>query len=684
MLDTTPMTLRTTLFSLVSAALISCSGNAKTVTKPVKNTDPVDESKDHVANMDEAAVFAVTCKEKLDAAKKLLAPVVKAQTTRTIDNTLHPYNELLRGVANAGNYAGLHRSVHPSDKVRDAARKCEQAVSAYVNELKLNKDIYAALVALDTTNFDANAKRFVAHELRDYRRAGVDKDDKTRARLKAIDNQLVKLGQEFSKNVVNDVRHIEVTAEDLAGLPADYIKARKADHRGRYKITTNYPDYFPFNAYAKSTKLRRELYIKYRARGDKDNAPVLKKVLKLRAEKAKLLGYANYADYATETRMMKSGKRAAAFIDRMLKVSGKRAKKDYAELLAFKKNSEPKATRVEDYEKVFFKNKVKAKSYAFDVQSVRPYLAYNNVEKGLLDITARMYDIKYVKVDIKTWHKSVSVYDVTRGGKKLGRIYLDMHPRDGKYKHAAQFDLKTGVKNRQLPEGVLVCNFPDPTKGPALMEHTQVETMFHEFGHLMHHVLAGDKTWISQSGVATEFDFVEAPSQMFEEWAWSYDTLKKFAKHHKTGEVIPEALVKKMVKARTFGFGLFVRQQMFYASISLNFYMKDPNTLSMGEEVKALQTKITPFKYVDGTSFHLNFGHLMGYSSNYYTYMWSLVIAKDLLTPFQRYGLLDQEWARKYRDRVLAPGGTKPAAQLVKDFLGRDFNFKAFEAFTNK
>jgi len=677
------MTFRTTLFSLVSLTLVACSGNSKTTVKPVVHTEPKDESKDHVEKMDDGAVFAAGCMDKLAAAKKLLPNVVNTTASRTVDNTLHPYNELLRAVANASNYAGLHRSVNPSEKVRNAAGKCEQKISAFVNELKLNKDIYRALSSLDTSNYDANAKRFVANELRDFRRSGVDKDDATRDKLKKLDEEILKLSQAYGKNVISDVRHIEVTAEQLAGLPDDYIKAHKPDHRGRYKITTNYPDYFPFNAYAKNTKLRRELYLKYRARGDKDNSPILAKVLKLRQQKAQILGYKHWADYATETRMMKSGKRAAAFIDRMVKVSAKRAKKDYAELLAFKRVSDPKATKVQDYEKVYFKNKVKAKSYSFDVQSVRPYLAYKNVEAGLLAITAKMYNIRYVKADAKVWHKSVSSYDVMRGSKKLGRIFLDMHPRDGKYKHAAQFDVKTGVKNRQLPEGALVCNFPDPSKGPALMEHTQVETMFHEFGHLMHHILAGNKTWISQSGVATEFDFVEAPSQMFEEWAWSYNTLKSFAKHHKTGEVIPKALVSKMVKARTFGVGLTVRQQMFYASISLNFYMKDPNTLNMAEEVKSLQAKITPFPYVDGTAFHLNFGHLMGYSSNYYTYMWSLVIAKDILTPFKRYGLLDKEWARKYRDKILVPGGTKDAADLVKDFLGREFNFKAFEAFLN-
>jgi thimet oligopeptidase len=264
---------------------------------------------------------------------------------------------------------------------------------------------------------------------------------------------------------------------------------------------------------------------------------------------------------------------------------------------------------------------------------------------------------------------------------KLGRIYLDMHPREGKYKHAAQFTKRGGVKDVQLPEGVLVCNLPDPKDGQALMEHDDVETMFHEFGHLMHHILGGNQRWIEQAGVATEWDFVEAPSQMFEEWAWNHDTLSTFARHADTGEVIPKELVERMRKAKDFGLGVQTRQQMFYASISLNFHMADPAKLNMDAEVKRLKAKYTPFAFVEGTKFQSNFGHLEGYTALYYTYMWSLVIAKDLLTPFMKEGLMNTKWTYKYRDRILGAGGTKDAADLVKDFLGRPFNYKAFEKY---
>ncbi len=379
--------------------------------------------------------------------------------------------------------------------------------------------------------------------------------------------------------------------------------------------------------------------------------------------------------------MIKSAKNASDFIEKVAAAAAKRAKKDYAELLTFKRRKTPDAKEVADYEKSYFSNRVKKQNYAFDTQEVRPYFPYVKVEKGLLDITSEIYGIEYRPVATEVWHPSIKALDVVRNDKPIGRIYLDMHPRDGKYKHAAQFTKQSGVSGTQLPEGVLVCNFPDPSEGDALMEHTQVVTMFHEFGHLMHHILGGNRKWIDQSGVATEWDFVEAPSQMFEEWAWSHETLKRFAKHVKTGEVIPKSTVERMRKADKFGIGVSTRQQMFYASISLGFHNRDPNGLEMGKEVKRLQAKYTPFPFVEGTKFHASFGHLEGYSAIYYTYMWSLVIAKDLLTPFEKHGLMNQEWNRRYRDIVLTAGGSKDAADLVKEFLGREYNFKAFERY---
>lgn len=682
------------LFVAAAVLALSCSGPAKKPTAPIPEASSPEAEADSLREALQARTletFTRACGEGLGKAKVILPRILTQggdPGPRTVDNTLVPYNEMSRQVELSAAMASLMRSVHPDQAIRDAAKKCEQEVEKFISELRLNRPLFDAFSKLDVSKEDADTKRLVEHTLRDFRRAGVDKDEATRNQLKEIDKKLVTLGQQFGENIVKDVRHIEIKdAAGLAGLPADYVASHKPGKDGIIKINTDYPDYVPFMSYAKNGKLRKALYIEQRSRGGMDNELVLRKILDLRHQKAQILGYPNWADYVTEDKMMKSGKNAAEFIERVVEIAKKRGQRDYSELLASKRKDEPKAKAVADWEKNYYENKVKTSSYAFDPQSVRPYFEYKRVEAGLLDITSKVYGIRYVPVtDVPLWHTDVSVFDVMRDKEKLGRIYLDMHPREGKYKHAAQFTLKSGVKGVQLPEGVLVCNFPNPrtTEGPALMEHDDVVTMFHEFGHLMHHILGGQKRWIDQSGVATEWDFVEAPSQMFEEWAWSYGTLKLFAKHYKTGEVIPEDLVKRMHRADKFALGIKTLQQMFYASLSLRFHQIEPDKLEMMKTMVELQSKYTPFPYVEGTRFYSNFGHLNGYSAIYYTYMWSLVIAKDMLTPFKEHGLLNTEWTYRYRDRILAAGGTKDAADLVEDFLGRKFNFKAFEKYLSE
>jgi thimet oligopeptidase len=628
--------------------------------------------------------FAMECLAGLRRAEALRPEVVRA--ARTIDETLVRYNELLTAASASNALAGLMSEVHPDEAIRDAARECEQEVSRFYSDLWLDREVFDAIAAIDVSGADADTQRFVAHTLRDYRRAGVDKPPEVRARLQAIDEELTKLSQQFSKNISEDVRAIELESWRLAGLPPDFVEGHVATD-GKVRITTDLPDYTPFMTYANDDELRRELYIAFRSRGDKENERVLRDILELRAEKASLLGFTDWADYITADKMIGSGARASEFIEKVWQLAAPRAERDYAELLRQLRTTTPAAAAVADWQKVWLENAVKREAYEVDASVVRQYFPYENVLAGLLEITAEIFDISYVPVrDAVVWHPTVLAYDVMHGPAgptKLGRIFLDMHPREGKYKHAAQFPLKDGVRGAQLPEGVLVCNFPAPSANgsPALLEHDEVVTMFHEFGHLMHHVLGGHQRWITQSGVATEWDFVEAPSQMFEEWAWSYPTLARFARHHQTGQVIPESLVDKMRRADKFGLGTATVQQIFYAAISLGFHRTSAANLDQLAEVQRLQKRYTPFAYVPGTRFHASFGHLVGYSAMYYTYQWSLVIAKDLLTPFETVGLMAKDVTFAYRDKVLAPGGSRDAAELVRDFLGREYDFGAYERF---
>jgi thimet oligopeptidase len=413
------------------------------------------------------------------------------------------------------------------------------------------------------------------------------------------------------------------------------------------------------------------------------NLPVLDELLATRHELATLLGYRNWAHYSTEDKMIGNEQAVGEFIAKIAAPAKERAKADYAELLSRKRQDDPAATEVFPWESSYLISRIQAERYKADPQAARPYFEFNAVKEGLLDLTSRLFGISYRKVSKPgVWTAGVDTYDVldAKGERVLGRIYLDLHPREGKYKHFAQFSVINGKAGERLPEGALVCNFPEPKEGaPALLEHDGVQTFFHEFGHLLHHVLGGHTEWSAISGVANEWDFVEAPSQLLEEWAWDPTVLQTFAKHHETGEPIPAELVKAMKAADEFGKGAVVARQLSFAALSLGLHDRDPAGLDTTQLMADLKEKYTPFKHVEGDFFHAAFGHLNGYSSNYYTYMWSLVIAKDLAGKFEKSGWLNPEEPRRYRTHVLEPGGSKPAAELVADFLGRPYEFAAFE-----
>lgn len=658
--------------SLVLCAALAGCPSAQTAKKPTTTPKPANP---------EAAAYAAQCTQMLADARKLRESIVSADANTSAMDTLKSFNQLRLKLTNSGWHADLIANVHPSKPMREAAEKCVQDSDKLSTELALDRGLYDALVKVDTSKLDPDGKRFVEQELRDFRRAGVDKNEETRKKIQALNEEIVEIGQEFERITREDERFVEVDSADaLAGLPQDYIDSHKPGENGKIKITTAYPDLWPVLNYGENAELRKELYVKFRDRGYPKNIDVLDKLLVKRYELAQLLGYDNWADYITEDKMIGDAKTVQEFIDKITKIAGPRAEREVEMLLDEKRKHDKDAKIVEDWEKYYLENLVKKDKFAFDAQSVRPYFQYAAVKKGLMDLTHELYGIDYKKVEgVKVWHPLVEVYDVYDGDQKLGRIFLDMHPRSDKFGHAAHWTTRVGSKGVQLPEGVLVCNFPNPADGPALMEHSQVETFFHEFGHLLHNVLGGQQRWARMSGVATERDFVEAPSQFFEEWTRDVDVLQRFAKHYETGKPIPAELVTKMREANEFGQGYSTRHQMFYAAVSLNYYNQDPANIDTTKLLIDLQKKYAMFPYLENTHFQTSFGHLNGYSAIYYTYMWSLVISKDLLSPFKKNGMLNHETATRYRHTVLEPGGTKDAADLVEDFLGRPYSFKAFQ-----
>ncbi|HEY0772993.1 MAG TPA: M3 family metallopeptidase [Nocardioidaceae bacterium] len=622
------------------------------------------------------AWFATRCDEQLARARDTVTRLKTAAPANGLE-ALVLWNEVNLALSNAFAVSSLMAQVHPEESVRTRAEAGEQEAHRLLTEIGLDRELYDVLAAVDPSWLDEQGNRVLELALRDFRRAGVDQDEQVRERIRALAERQTELAQEFSKNIRDDVRTVVLEPDRLAGLPADYVTAHPVGGDGMVRITTDYPDYLPFMTFAHDRAARRELLGAFLNRAWPQNDAVLLELLRLRDEHARLLGYADWASYDAEVKMIGKGDAIPEFIDRITEVAQDSARRDYDVLLRRLQQDHPDVTAVDSTDKAFYGEVIRKESFDVDAQQVREYFDFAKVRAGLLAVTGRLFGLEYTEVPgAPRWHEDVAVYDVAADGAQLGRIYLDLHAREGKYKHAAQFDLTPGIRERQLAEGVLVCNFPR-----GLMEHNDVVTLFHEFGHLVHHVLAGRHAWARFSGVATEWDFVEAPSQMLEEWAWDADVLRSFATNA-AGEPIPAELVAKMRKAEEFGKGYLARTQMFYAALSYHVHHRVPEDITA--VVREMQGRYDLFGYVPDTHFHASFGHLEGYSSAYYTYMWSLVIAKDLFSAFDHGNLFDAEVAHRYRDRILAAGGSKDAADLVEDFLGRPYTFDAFQAWLNQ
>ena len=609
------------------------------------------------------------------AEARRLVDELKASTDAGAEAVLDRWNDAQTAIGNAASAGSLLAEVHPDAAVRDRADELSQEVQRFVTDLGLDRDLFAVLDAVDPAGLDDDARRVLEHTLRDFRRAGVDRDEQTRERLRELSEKAVRLSQDFGRNIRDDVRSIRIAPERLAGLPEDYRAARPADDEGLVTITTDYPDLVPFMTFGADADARRELSLASTNIAWPVNDGVLQELLAVRRETAALLGYASWPDFDTEVKMIRTGPAVAEFVDRISDLSADRAAREKAVLLERKRVDDPGADEVETFDSRYYSELVRREQYDVDGQVVRTYFPFEEVRQGLLDVTGRLFGLEWTPVpadEAGTWHADVATYDVGLDGRRIGRIHLDLHPREGKFKHAAQFDLVSGIAGRQLPEGVLVCNF-----SRGLMEHNEVVTLFHEFGHLVHHVLAGQGRWARFSGVATEWDFVEAPSQMLEEWAWDAEVLATFARNA-DGETIPADLVASMRRAEQFGKGLYAAQQMSYAARSYWFHAQPTDDLTAyGDE---LQARYSVFPPLAGAHMHCAFGHLDGYSSGYYTYMWSLVIAKDLFSAFDRDDLFASDVALAYRDKVLARGGREDAADLVADFLGRPYSFDSWAA----
>jgi thimet oligopeptidase len=633
------------------------------------------------ASKPDVAAFEKIENDRLAAGRAAIDQMIAVKGARTIENTLALYDEAVRQNNAAGYFAGLMEQVHPDAGFRDHATAMLTKASAAQTAIALNHDVYNALAALDLSKADAATKYYVQRQLLEFRLSGVDKDQATRDRLKKLNDQATEEQSMFDRNISDGKKTIQADASELDGLPQDYIDRHKPGSDGKIKLTTDYPDAFPVMTFAKSEALRRRMSLAFITRAYPKNQDVLTSLMKTRYEIATLLGFGSWADYNAADKMMEKGHNIADFIQKVEDASRPLAKKEFEMLLAEKRKTDPGATEIWDYERAYLSESVRRTKYDFDSQSIRPYFPFTQVKQGILDAAADLFHVSFQQEqNVPSWDPSIETWLVIDSGKPIGRFYLDMHPRPGKYSHAEMAPVLDGIRGKQLPEAILVCNFPVPTAtDPGLMDYGDVETFFHEFGHLMHHILGGQQQWAGISGITMESDFVEAPSQMLEEWIHSPQVLSKFARHYKTGEPIPAELVARANRAAAFGRGMWVDRQNSFSAISYDIYKTKPEAVDLDKVTIDDTNQYTLFKPLPETHTWASFGHLGGYSSAYYTYLWDKVIAEDFFLQFDHKNLLAGDAPMKYRRVVLEPGGSMSANDLVKNFLGRPSNMTALQ-----
>jgi len=579
------------------------------------------------------------------------------------------WNDADIALLEAMNEAYIVSEAHPDADVRDVAEQQVQAVESLSAARLLDRELWRGFADAGAEGLEPDQARLLAHVLRDFRRGGVELEDADRERVRWLADRDTELALTFSRNIRDGRREIRVPVAGLAGMPQDFVDAHPADDEGMVTLSTDYPDLMPIREYATDRATRLALVGAYNDLAWPENDAVLAELLEVRAERARLLGYADWADYETETRMIGSGAAIPQFLERLDEASRSAAAAEYPVLRERLRRDVPDADEVTIADFWHLLGAIKREQYDVDAQVVRSYLPFDRVAAGVLDVTGRLFDVEYVPVDAPSWHEDVRTYDVVRAGDRLGRIHLDLHPREGKFSHAACFPIAPGVTDRVLPEAALLCNF-----SRGLLEHDQVVTFFHEFGHLVHDILGGRHRFARFSGVATEWDFVEAPSQLLEEWAWDAGVLASFAVDAE-GEPIPADLVARMRTADAFGRGLEVRRQLGHANVSYRLHVDRPADLQA--ETERLYATTSPVQPLSGLHPYAGFGHLTGYGACYYTYQWSLVIARDLLSGFGA-GLMDPEAALRYRTEVLERGGIRDANDLVEAFLGRPSTFDAY------
>lgn len=619
--------------------------------------------------------------------KDLAALIAIPQAERTFENTIMGYERAFDNYGNALGMSGFLSYVSTDKQFRDAANDLQMQISQYMVDVATRRDVYKAIREYTDTNprLDPVQAKLVKEMLIGFKNSGMDLNDADLEKFKALNKEKAEYIIKFDKNIQEYKDPLAVTQEQLRGLGEDYIKKLSKTDDGKYLVTLDYPDYVPFMQNADDEQARKELEFKFNRRGGQENVELLEKTLTLRREIARLLGYKNHAELRLEDRMAKNPKTVMAFLKDLQKKLKPLGKKEDKEMIAYKNSKTGKNSRtLYSWESGYWSNKFRKENLELDSEKIKEYFPSQVVIDGMLDLFGGVFGITFEPVDIPVWHPDVKAFKIKdkASGELVAYFYMDLYPREGKYKHAACFGLVEGEEKQdgtyQIPFVAIVANLNKPSGDtPSLLKHSEVETLFHEFGHVLHNALTKAK-YSAFSGTSVSWDFVEAPSQMLERWAWDPQVLKKISRHYQTGESLPDDLIKRMIAAKNFGAGGMYLRQDFFAQYDMTLHTADttPDTTKLYFE---LTKKIRGLPLTKGTIPQASFGHIMGgYDAGYYGYLWSEVIAEDFFGEFKKNGIFNPETGLKFRREILEKGGTLDEEKMVENFLGRPADNKPF------
>ncbi|ONH64899.1 Saccharolysin [Cyberlindnera fabianii] len=640
----------------------------------------------------------VSLAEKYVSDAKATDDLVVSAQDPSIESVLKPYAAFSNENQGLVNQLTFLQHVSDNKELRDASTKAEKLIRDFGIESSMREDLYKVFKKVyedtkDSTEVNDESKRYLQKTNNEFRRNGLALPLDKREKVKDIQKQLSDLSLEFSKNLGENKEHILFTKEELEGVPEDVVgQFEQVD--GKLKMTFKYPDVLPTMKYAKNPETRKRAFL-----GDQnknaDNEALLVKAVQLRRELAKLLGYETFSDYVLEERMAKDTKTVKSFLKDLRSKLEPLGIKERESLIALKKaDYEANGLQFDNeyyvWDHRYYDNLMVEKDYQIDQQKISEYFPMNPTIDKMLSFFEKLFNLKFVetKENKSTWHqdaKQFAVWNLNNASSPefVGWLYFDLHPRDGKYGHAANFGLYPGYTkedgSRSYPVTALVCNFSKPTKEkPSLLKHDEVTTFFHELGHGIHDLM-GKTQYAKFHGTSVSWDFVEAPSQMLEYWTWSPNELKLLSEHYESGKQIDDELVESLIKTKHVNGGLFNLRQLHFGLFDITIHSSDED-IDLAKFWNELRAEVSLLSNGDSVSKgYQSFGHIMGgYQAGYYGYMWSQVFAADIYYSKFKADPMNTANGVEYRDTVLARGGSRDEMDNLKELLGREPNNAAF------